>query len=289
MFWMLGVALAGPLPEGIDLEDVTAWEERAFAMPDGPPGCWVFHGEFQARAAIYHPATFFSRGETDIRAATGTFVGTLTDGEWTRFVYTITDPGESEEDGLQISTNDDALTLFPLVGRLDPAIIERDPSQPPPVQTEEEEGRQVSISFGSDGEASSEEAVNLLRGSVEEWWDASVTTSYMRWDEALDGAWLVVEVPTSDERGAELVTMNAFFPGAGEHATRIDSILPRRLSVGDGFIKAKVMNGQLHLEGRVVDGRLMPVTESWGAVLGALGFTVGYEQRIAYTSAQECP
>ena len=48
------------------------------------------------------------------------------------------------------------------------------------------------------------------------------------------------------------------------------------------------MNGQLHLKGRVIGGHLLPTSESWSAVFGVLGFTGGYEQRIAYTSAQEC-
>lgn len=284
-WWMLAAAaLAGPPPEDLDLEDVSAWEDRAFALTEGPPGCWILRGEFEVRVAVYLPSTFFSRGETDTITHRGTFEGTLEGGVWRHFAYRTAPPSAEELAERQLE-HDGSVDLRPLVGRFDSDIIERVDEPAPEPEGSDEDNRSVSVSVGT----GSDDTMNLLRASIEKWWGSTVQTSYMRWDAAQDGAVLVMEVPTSDRRGAELVTLEAFFPGGGAVATQIDSMLPSRIAIGEGMVKAKVMNGQLHLKGTVIDGVLLPVAESWGGVIGALGFTGGYEQRIAYTSAEECP
>jgi hypothetical protein len=295
MWLLLGSVLAGPMPEGLDLEDIDAWEARALALADGPQGCWSLRGEFETRGAIYIPSSFFSQPDSDTRSVQGTFEGTIVDGEWTRFVYSVPLAADASKDALDASNK---IRLRPIVGIFKSSVMTRNPDDIPPslaVEEASEEGEDAGVSVtveegdesDEEGDASRERS-NLLRASVEDWWDSSISTSYMRWDAERDGAVMVMEVPVSDSRRAEAVMLSAFFPGGGLIATQIDSILPHRLPVGDGIIKGKVMNGQLHLQGRVIGGLLLPTSESWSAVFGFLGFTWGYEQRIAYTSAQEC-
>jgi len=289
MVWLIGAALAGPPPEELDLEAVTVWEDRAFLLADGPKGCWVLRGEFETRLALYLPMTVFSRAETDTRVTRGTFSGTMRDGTWESFVYSVPVVA-ARAAGTYPLPEGEEIWLRPLVGALDDGLVTRAAGDIPPetAAATEADGGSVSVSFG--GDSSSEDAVNAMRASIDDWWDATVRTSYLRWDRDTDSLGLVMEVPTSDARGAELVTLTATFPGAGPHATRIDTVLPKRQVVfEEGPIKVKAMNGQLHLRGRVVEGLLLPTTERWGGVIGAMGFTVGYEQRMAYTSAQECP
>jgi len=244
-------------------------------------------GEFETTRAIFLPASLFSKGEVETRHTQGTFEGTMEDGQWTRFVYSVPlGPDATRED--RDKTN--AIALRPLVGRMDTSIISRHPDDIPPalISTEDEDKDGASEDSAESADVEPREPSNLLRASVEEWWDSSVSTSYMRWDENRNGAELVMEVPVDDSRRAPMVTMTAFFPGGGQHATNVDTILPRRLVIGDGLFKAKAMNGQLHLQGVEMGNWLLPLSESWGAVIGFFGFTGGVEQRLAYTSAQQC-
>lgn len=285
MMWLLlGSALAGPMPDGLDLEDIDAWEARAFALSDGPKGCWNVRGEFETRGAIYLPSSIFTRPATESRVTRGTFAGTIQNGEWTHFVYSVPINPDSSADEIEAA---EGVWLRPIVGTLQSSVVLRDPGDIPPsmVEAEPEEDDGVSVEMD---DSTPRVRPNLIRASVEEWWDSSISTSYMRWDADRDGAVMVMEVPVNDTRRSDAVMLSAFFPGGGLNATQIDSILPRRLPVGDGVIKGKVMNGQLHLKGQIAGGHLLPTSESWSAVFGALGFTGGYEQRIAYTSAQEC-
>lgn len=282
MMWMLlGMALAGEPPEGLDLEDVALWEERAFALTAGPAGCWNFEGEFEGRLALYLPGSFFSPAQTRERNIRGSFSSTLEDGVWQRFVYTI-EPDADEED------SDDSISLRPLMGQLPSGVLQNAAEVADAEATSDDPSPAAEQTADEEETPDEDDALNILQASVDSWWNSTISTSYMRWDRQQNGAVLVREVPTSDRRNAEVVTLSAFFPEGGPHATRIDSVLPERLVLGDGPIRVTVRNGQLHLQGRVVSGWLLPTTEHWGAVFGALGYTVGYEQRIAYTSAQPC-
>jgi hypothetical protein len=291
MLPLIAAAAAAP-PPSLDLDDVDAWEDAAFALTRPAGRCWDFTGALAAELALYQPTSVFSRGGSESVTGQGTFSGRLEDGVWTSFSYALT----SASGDLTMD-----LPIMPLVGEIDPAIVvnllaEPDESVEKPEGTgisigqksgtaEEPGSRTVSISMGG-GDA--EETVSLLRDSIHTWFDSAVTTSFMRWDDARHGAQLVIEVPTADTWTAPTLTATAFFPGGGKVATELDSILPRRLTIGEWPLRAKIMDGQLHLRGQVVDGLLLPTQESWSAMLGVVGFTGGYEQRMVYLSATEC-
>lgn len=287
MLLLIAAAAAAP-PPGLNLDDVDAWEDAAFALTRGPVGkCWDITGFIAAELALYQPTSVFSSGGSESVTGSGTFSGRLEDGVWTSFTYSLT----SSDGDLTMD-----LPIMPLVGAIDPSIItnlSEDDGEPEGgevsvgAQPEEEpEGsRSISVSIG---EGDPGDSVNLLRDSINEWFSSSITTSFMRWDDARHGAELVIEVPTSDGWSAPSLMATAFFPGGGRTATELDSVLPKRLTLGEWPLRAKIMDGQLHLRGQVVEGMLLPSRESWSALLGVAGFTAGYEQRLVYRSVSEC-
>ncbi len=284
--FLLIAAAAGAPPPNLNLDDVDAWEDAAFALTHGPAGkCWDITGFISAELALYQPASVFSSSGSESVTGSGTFSGRLEDGVWTSFSYAVTSPdGDLTLD----------LPIMPLVGEIDPSSVtnlnaeeEEADGEDASVATppEEEEARSLSLSIG---EEESRESMNLLRDSIDAWFSGSITTSFMRWSDARSGAELVIEVPTSDKRNAPLLMATAFFPGGGKTATELDSMLPKRLTLGDWPLRLKVMDGQLHLRGQVVAGVLLPSRESWSVLLGIFGMTVGYEQRLVYRSVSEC-
>ncbi|MDG1482448.1 MAG: hypothetical protein P8R54_22855 [Myxococcota bacterium] len=281
---LLIAAAAGAPPPNLNLDDVDAWEDAAFALTHGPVGkCWDITGFLSAELALYQPASVFSSSGSESVTGSGTFSGRLENGVWTSFSYAVT----SSDGDLTVD-----LPIMPLVGAIDPSIVTNlnaeetdrgDASADTP--PEEEDARSLSLSIS---EGDPEESMNLLRDSIDAWFSGSITTSFMRWSDPRSGAELVIEVPTSDKRNAPLLTATAFFPGGGKTATELDSVLPKRLTLGDWPLRMKVMDGQLHLRGQVVEGILLPSRESWSVLLGVFGLTVGYEQRLVYRSVSEC-
>ena len=295
---LAGAARADAPPEGVDLEDIDGWEARAFDLTRGPPGCWALRGTLEVRVVLYQPATLLTRPSTQEQRYTGHIDGELEDGRWRVLRYAV-----SDQEGVPYPG---ALAFPPLVGVPGPDGMQNLHATPPaapepePVP-EEKEGRSrkersFSISIGEDpeddsakGAAPEAEPMNLLWDSIHAWWGGTMISSYARWDGAAQGVELIIEVPTDDSAGAEMVTGTVFFPGGGQQPTRFDTVLPKRLTIGEGLVRARILDGQLHLRGRQVDGLLLPTEESASAVLGALGFTVGFEQHIRYTEARSCP
>ena len=271
---LLSAALAAP-PPGVDLEDVGGWEAHAFALTEGPAGpCWLLSGTLTMRLALYQPATLFSAGGQEEQAGQGTFTGRIVGGQWVSLSYELLD-GQTPMTGFY--------PIIPLVGRIDPALpVNRN------LAASEDDKHSISFSIGEDADSGASDAVNLLHGAIEEWWTTPVSTAFVRWDEPTRAAELVVDVPIDQGRGGSTVQATARFPGGGPYATAIDAQLPRRMTFGDWPVRLKVMDGQLHLRGVVVDGALLPSQESWSTLLGLMGFTIGYEQQLRYTEATPC-
>ena len=271
MLPLIAAAIAAPPPH-LDLEDVDAWEASAFALSRGPVGtCWELTGAVAAEVAMYQAASVFSSGGHESLAGRGTFSGRLEDGVWTSFSYRMA----GEDGGL-------GLPVIPLTGSIDPTIIENENDDD---DDDDDRSRTADASIEVDDPI---DTVSLLRDSIHQWFSSSITTSFMRWNDPRSGAELVIEVPTSDQRNAPVLTATAFFPGGGQVATELDSVLPQRLVLGSWPLRIKIMDGQLHLRGQVIDGLLLPSQESWSALLGFAGITVGYEQRLIYSTISEC-
>ena len=99
---------------------------------------------------------------------------------------------------------------------------------------------------------------------------------------------MVQEVPVSDEKLDQLVTMTTFFPDGGTKPARVSATLPKKLSAGRWPAVVYLYDGQIHLIQRPVGPHVLPIAETMSGVGTAFGFTVGLEQRIDYKTAQLC-
>lgn len=276
---LLSPVLAAPaldpltgLPAGLTpaaLEDSAPWEQRARVLIDGPKTCVQLQGRVEVAASLFTPGGWLGRGERrDLRTG-GSFDGTLDHGTWT----SLTTTWEAAE-------GEDAIKLdrpHPIVGRL----------PPPP---EDGEGGSISISAGGESTqvavaSGSEEALGLLDQVIADI-DPAVTTAYVTW-EADAGAVVLHQLVPLDGREGDLEVEVAFPMGGAP--TRLDAVFPRRVRVGEGLITGTVLDAQLHLRGQETALGLLPGEEGVSLVLGVLGFTVGWEQRISYQRARPCP
>jgi hypothetical protein len=264
---------ADPPPVSLEaLEDTTPWEEAARRLRHGPDGCVEFEGTADVRLAIHQPGGWLGPGDQKTLHAVGTFKGTLDHGVWTSLVADIKSTGEDE---LTIDT------VRPLVGRM------------PPAQDAEGDagGGNVSVSIGGESTSvalagPSEEAANLLDELVDEI-DPAITLSFVVWDAGRRAIVLREQVPLNRPNDGETMEIRTFFPEAGV-PTAIDVIFPERVRFGEGLVKATATNGQMHLRSKATELGLLPGVESLSVVFGALGFTIGMEQRLAYTRARAC-
>lgn len=273
--WFVSLAFAVP-PEGVVVDDLDRWERQSQALLAGPKGCWELAGKVELLAAGYVPASRWSGSERRDHAFTGEFVGRLEDGVWTSFRWSL-DPVARKDEAADEELD---LPLFPMMGRIDPEIVERTDLEPAPDGKERE-----SISFGTDGEG--KEALNTLQ-RILDGLDPKTATSYAEWSEADRGIRLFQDVPLSDAPRADTVAITTFFPEGGPHGDRLDAIFPRRVKVGDGLVKATMFDAQMHLRGQVAGDGVLPALESLSVGVGAFGFTIGYEQRLTYQRATRC-
>ena len=264
MWWALWMAgQAAPAPEVID--DIPRWEREARALLDGPDACVRVQGKVTLHVSLFTAGGWLSAGQRRDLVASGTFDGQLDHGTWTR-LETTWEPSEGP----------DRLTpgrFHPIVGRLLPI-----PEGEPAPATKIELG---SMSFVL-GEGR-DEAPGLLDQLLNEI-DAETTASYTRWDDARGALDLFQEVPL--DSGGRLVVQTAF-PDAGP-PTAMDATFPPKVKVGGSMLKVALMDGQLHLRGRMTSLGALPGEEGLSVVVGALGFTAGYEQRVSYVRAAAC-
>ncbi len=131
--------------------------------------------------------------------------------------------------------------------------------------------------------SSGPQAVNLLDEILDEV-DPSVTMAYV---EPTAQGWALVEHADIDGHTDDL-DMRWQIDATGL-PTALDVTFPKRMQIGDGVVKARILNGQLHLRGQTNELGTLPSSESLSVVVGVLGFTVGVEQEIRYVRARPCP
>ena len=255
-------------PTQAELEDVDHWQAGARALLDGPASCVELEGTVEASAALFSPGGWLGPGERRDLASRGTFSGRLDHGTWTK-LEVMWSPAEGE-DRLSLGR------LQPMVGRLPPLA-------------EEEEGADLSISIGGKGTSiaanqGSEEALGLLDQILDDIHPAT-TTSWAEWESEMV---ILHEFVPIDEDGKDELELRTTFPDAGP-ALAMDALFPRRIHKREGLVSITLMNAQLHLRGQQTSLGLLPGEERAGAVMGALGYTVGIEQHLVYTRARPCP
>lgn len=266
---LLSVALA--LPPGLDpaqVEDARAWEQRSRALLEGPPGCVELRGQVEVRVVLFRPGGWLSKGEKSELKTAGSFQGRLEAGTWTR-LETTWDLDEKQKDRLNLDR------LRPIVGKL-------------PADEKERGGVAVSQRDGGtevDISGQSAEAVGMLDKIIAEI-DPEVTTAWSLWDEAEGAVVLEQQVPLS--RGQDELRIQTRFPGGGP-PTALDAVFPPSIRVGDGLVKASLRDAQLHLRGRQGGLGLLPTDEGLSVIIGVLGYTLGFEQRLRYEAARACP
>jgi hypothetical protein len=278
--FFLSTALAAR-PPGLDVDaSLATWEERAKQLLAGPAGCWNLTGTVELNASGYVPATRWTRPDRNDHHLSGPFTARIEDGTWTTFDYVLT-PSEGTDETLEIP-------VWPLLGR---AAAEGAGK----TEAEVIEGESISLSFGSGGTSVSSqggEAANTMHRVLEAV-DPSTATAYAQWDDKVDGVALYQDFPLSDGARSDVITMKTVIPQGGPAATALDVTFPGRVKVGDGPVRATIFDAQGHVRTQLVtgpDGRqtAIPTLESLSFGLGALGFTVGYEQRIRYQAATPC-
>ncbi len=292
MWMMVAIAAASAAPpEGVDPDDLDRWEAGTRALLDGPAACWDFEGRLEVLLRLHTPPSMFSRGEQRDLATTGAFSGRISQGEWQSFAYRLDPPaGDDDMEGL---TGD--LPVFPIMGRIDQDVVvnldsEQEDGDAGEAEVDEDDDS-VSISFGGDGgtqvDASTSKAMNLI-DEILEAIDPASTTSYGQWGDDPAGVTLIQDAPLTDRPRSDALSLVSFFPQGRPHATKLDVGFPKRIKVGDGLVKATLIDPQLHLRGQVVGDAVLPALESVSSVFGVLGFTVGYEQKLTYSAAMPC-
>ena len=256
MWLWMAVALAAA-PEGVDLDDVFGWEDRAHKMLTGPMGCWDVAGDVKMSIALFQPPTMFSTGGRKDVLSEGAFSGRLVEGVWRDLRVDL----EETEDGESADKIVIDVGVHPLFGL-------------------------TSESPNDAGGATEITPANLVRSLVERELGATATSG-VRWDDERNGLVLEQKVPITDAPRSPESDVVTFFPDAGA-ATQMDVVFPKQFKIGDGWVKLRTSNGQLHLRARVVDGQSIPSVESMSAVFGVLGYTLGFEQRLVYTSFKRC-
>ncbi|MCA9494778.1 MAG: hypothetical protein KC621_32840 [Myxococcales bacterium] len=255
----IAAASAAP-PEGVDPEDVFAWEDRSRALLEGPPGCWELSGQLDLTLSGYVPASRWTRPDRRDHKLHGTFTGRIDSGTWTSFTYELDD-----------GDDDITVPLFPMTGRISPDVVKR-------LDEPSESTLQISTGEG-------EEAVNTLRRMLDAI-DPETETAYAEWSESKGAVRLLQDIPFEGS-GRDTVVVETLFP-AGGPATSLDATFPRRVKVGDALLKVTLFDGQMHLRGQQVGELVMPALESLSVGMGLLGFTGAWEQKLTYQKAQRC-
>ncbi|TNE88366.1 MAG: hypothetical protein EP330_14880 [Deltaproteobacteria bacterium] len=277
---LLALASAGE----VDVEDLDHWRAGTDAMLQGPEGCWRFAGGGRVTLAIYTPASAFTRAGSHEYVSKGTFTGILRDGVWEDLVFT-----ETGEEGTSESEEGEGQVSVSLGGREERFDMKFEPSLLFGERKQKRHG-------GSSGNAAADSAVDTANvvdriiASI----DPAITTSYAQWDGDHTQVEFVQHVPLSDKARTKEVTLRTLFP-EGDKATAVDVIFPRRIQISDLAddddkppFKIVLMDTQAHLRSQRIEDYVLPGAETVSAVVGVLGFTVGWEQRLVYHDTRQC-
>ena len=284
MIWLLTIlAMAGP-PKGFDPDDIELWEGRVkHAVTNDGGTCWQLQGEVQIEVRLFQPPTAFSDAGESVLIQTGSFDAVYDAGRWTRFLIDL------KRDGVPQGAD---LVVGSVLGEADKGVVRtvKDEADAAAGKQDALEG-DVQVAVGSGGMAvqtGGGQAASTLGKLVDGALTDSPTTSYVYWDKKGKEVVFVVEAAIEADKPNDLLITKVRFPRGAPVPTAIDTTLPKRVTVGDGMVRGRVLSMQLHLRGQDVDGQFLPSIETLSGALGAMGFTVGYEQKIVYREARPC-
>lgn len=266
ILWNLVAAFALP-PEGVDPDAVERYERLADGALNGPAGCWEFEGTVRESQSWRGKAGFWSRADETVLVDTGTWTGRLDDGVWVRFDG-FDDSEERRSSGLHVG-------YIPMLGRVDPKVATRNGE---PVS----EGRK-----DENGNVKKTDPINPLRKVISSL-DASTAVSQSTWREGLSAIQLDQDIPLTDDRDPQVLHLTTLFPQGGDLPSRISATFPREIVRGSWPLKLRLYDTQLHVVQRQVRDKMLPQSETVSTVASAVGFTIGYEQRIDYRKARPC-
>ncbi len=284
---LLAAAAHGDVPPDVDLDDLGAWEAGARALRGGPTRCWNLRGTAKVQIALYTVPTLWSRARRHDLVYRGPFEGRIEGGRWQSFARDVQRVDGADPDvpakrrrataDLPSWLEDLEVPVVPLVGAIDPDIVRR--------ISEPEAPRRSGADAAAQSPSESLNAVDRLLDAI----DPATTVSFAGWSDDPRGVRLTVDAPLEDGRNPKVVTMRTFFPDGGDVPTELDVEFPSRWRVGDGMVRPLIMEPQMRIRATAVAGEPLPVAESASMVVGVLGFTLGYEQSLAYLTATRCP
>lgn len=280
--WILLVplALAAP-PQGVDLEDLATWGARSDTLLEGPPGCWEIEGEARVRVVVFTSGGFLGKPERVETTKAGPWSGRLEDGLWTRLEHQLV---TTEVTG-KLSVEE--IPVHPMVGRV---ALEGDGPSPAGDDDEDGHGGTVSVGMSNEGLVVAAQAWTRAANLVDELIDAvdpDTVLVYASWSEALAAVQVVQTMPLGRRSSAGEVTVRSTHPTDGG-PERLDMDFPARIRMGEGAVKVTLMEPQLHLVSVPSAHGPLPARESLSTILGVLGFTLGFEQELAYHQATPC-
>lgn len=259
-------ALAGP-PSFELLDDIDRWESGQLAFLAGPAGCWDLTGEATQVVTLHQPPDFFSAARNERFAMEGAVSGRLVDGVWTDEIEAKLKPVDHEVE-------------------IDVGVASLFGTRPEKEKDESEEEVIISVGDGGNAQISAgiDQAANVLLHAVEET-AGNVETSVAQWDDEQEAVLYLRELPLEGDNRPIKVTVR--FPDAGK-ADRIDAVWPQLIKVGEWPLKVKIRDAQMHAVGHAHQDKVLPWAEGLSFVFGALGYTVGFEQKVTWRSATPC-
>lgn len=284
MIWLIAMLAAGA-PKGFDPDDISLWEGRArTAVTNAGGTCWRLSGSVRVNVKLFQPATSFSAPGETVVVESGTFEAVYDKGEWTRFLVDLKRDGQPAGGDLLVGS---------VLGRAEKGVLRtvKDEADAAAGEVEESEDGQVEVSLSGgslDVQTSGGQAASVLGKLVDGALTESPTTSYVMWDKPTKEVVFVLEAAIEPDKPNDLLITRVRFPRAAPLPTAIDATLPDKVTVGDGLVRARVLSLQLHVRGQDVDGQFLPSIETLSGAVGALGFTVGYEQTVVYREARAC-
>lgn|GEM_PF-2656963 len=297
LLWLVS-ALAFAEPTGefdlTRLDDPGVWHKAGRQLLDGPEGCIEVQGRVRIQISLYSAGGLLSAGGRRDVVGEGRFEGRLDNGVWTRLDTTWTEQPASESISLEIDR------FHPIVGRLpankkgaddlpapldvedryteDEIVMVSDPDPEGQLAiTKDEHGIRVHMS--DDGQA----ALGVLDEIIDDI-DPDGTAVYVTYNDDIRAVEMTESVPL-DEGG--VMAIHTRFPGGGA-PTWLDASFPKRLKVREDGMSFTIRDAQMHLRSKETDLGVVPGVEGMSAVVGAMGFTVGLDQRVAYDRVRAC-
>ncbi|HCH62590.1 MAG: hypothetical protein CL927_11865 [Deltaproteobacteria bacterium] len=303
MHWLflLPAFATPPTAETFDLsrlDDPRPWQEQAQVLLDGPERCIEVQGTIRVQVSIYIPGGIWSAGGQRNVVAEGTFEGRLDHGVWTRIDATWTD---APNDALAYMELD---RFRPIVGRIpkrkDPEAAAKEfeadiksrytadeivgmggpTDDSPGSMAITKKGDRIGIHIDGGGD----EALGLLYDVLEEF-DPDGTALYVTWQEDKQRVLLTESIPLSKK---DTFTVQVMFPN-GDSPTQLDVVFPKRFKMeNEEDAEMSVRDAQLHLRSQSTDLGVVPGVEGASAVVRMYGFTIGFDQRVAYRRVRAC-